>query len=761
VVFVALWCAARLAAITWREWLDRGSVWGSAGLGLRILGAAVLGLCLAMPQVLPFLEYLQHSSILAERSATQVPLKAISWPLYAFPDLMGNPARPYMLSYALPPPNYEAANTCYLGAFAMLAAAAALCFAARVRAARFFVPAFVLWFFYAYDIGGAAELVAKIPGMDLGPINRSQSMGLFAMSACAAISVHALSDANLRARWKYALGILLVGAAAMGFTADHAWSLFSKLRRSGYAKGMAPGVDAYFPLHMQYIVASFAAGVLALFALSLLRHARLKQLMQVCVLVVVFLQSGWLLRDYNPTIEDKFLYPVTPAIVKLQRIATNEPPLILGTDVVPPHANLVYGTKSLSSYDAMWVRDYDMLYRALFGRGGNWRLVSQTTAKALRIFGIRALLSPGTWVRVDSLGDEVLISPADVYPVGSILPGQPVVQTILGQRQRLQGIVLQFSALAKPTRCTVELRLEDMLSGELIAETSWKTDDWVNDHNGRSEQLFHFEAMPDARWRQMRLTVSSPDATPDNCVTMWARDDYWYWNAYVLHQEPIRDVIWNTSPPVQRRGWRPHGHLSRAGEPLRGGLLLDQTYDLDQWIPLRPFSGFTLALIKDAVPRYTSVSRGIATRRAREDFKLVSEGDLDPARVVVLSLPEGSAIDSARTHPDAVEPDVEVLLDDSDHARLRVVRESPGYLVLRRAFFPGWLATLNGREVSVMRADFGFCAVALPAGESTVDYFYRPDSFANGVRIAAISPVLAGLLYLLTRRRGRIVPRAV
>jgi len=760
VVFVALWCVARMCAIAWREWLDRGSTWGSLALGARILVAALLGACLAAPQLLPFLEYLERSTILGERSAAQAPLAGITWPLYAFPDLMGNPTRPYHLGYLLPPPNYEAANTCYLGAFAMIAAASALLFIFRVRAARYFVPAAAGWFLFAYDIGGAAGFAAAIPGMGLGPINRSQSLGLFSMSVCAAIVVHALSDASLRGRWKFALAILLAGAAAFGGTAAQAWELFGKLRRSGYAKALPAGTDAYIPAHMQYIAATCAAGLLALLLLSCLRRARWQRPCQLAILAVVFLQSGWLMRDYNPTVEDRFVYPVTPTIEKLQRFAATEPLVILGGDTLPPHVNSVYGIQSLSSYDAMWVREYDMLYRAAFGPGGNWRLALQTSTDAIRRFGARLLLSPGTWVRVDSLADDVLISPGDVYLVGPILPGEPVVQTIVGQRERLQGIALQFSSLASPARCTVEARLEDVISGQLVASSRWRSDEWTNDHNGRREVLFHFEAMPDARHRPLRLTISSPDATPENCVSLWARNDYWYWNKHTLLQQPLQHVIWSTRFSLQRPGRRPHGELRRGDEPKSGGLLMDQSYDLDRWTPLKPMSGYTFALLKDPLPRYTTVSRGIATRRATDDFKLVSMGKLDPAKVVVISLPEGPAIDSARTHPDTPEPPVEVLLDRSEHARLRVVRESPGYLVLRRAFYPGWEAILNGERVPVQRADFAFCAVELPAGESTLDFVYRPKSFRNGLWIAGLSPLIAALLYAATRKRGRIVRSA-
>ncbi len=761
VLLVALWIATRLAGIAWREWLDRGSARGALWLAVRILLSALIGVALGAPQIMPFLEYLRNSTILVWRSSDQTPLNPFTWLLYAFPDLFGNPARLYHLNYALPPPNFESANTCYLGACAMVVAASAALFVKHVRAARFFVAAALLWFFYAYDFFGVGRLLGNIPTLDLAPLNRSQPIGLFAMSACAAIATHAIATEAVNARWKGALVTLLVGGGAMWFTTVKTWSFFSMLRRSAYAKGMPPGSDAYFPEHMQFIVVSFAVGLAALVALWWTRSKWPQTLLQFAILGVVFLQSGWVMRDYNPTAEDKFVYPTTASIQELKRIAKDEPVVILGSDTLPPHTNSVYGITSLSSYDAMWIRKYDELYRESFGLGGgNWRLVLQTKAKWIRRFGARFVASPGNWVRVDSLCDNVLISGDDLYTTSEILPGGEVVQTIEGHRERLQGIAFQFAIPPRPVHCTLELKLEDIISGSVVATKSVKTDGWVNDRFGRHEELFDFEPLIDARFRPLRVTISSPDASPGNAVAMFGRKDYWYWNAFVRLKQPIHEVIWNIEPSPRRPGHRPHGRLSVAGKALQGGLLMDQAYDLEHWQKLAQIPGFTIAALVDHVARYTTVSRGIATRRIEDDFKLVHEGNLDPHHVVVLSLPGKSAIDSARGRGEIQEPAVEVLRDDPDHALLQVTRETPGYMVLRRVFFPGWEARVNGKRVPLLRADYAFCAVELDAGTSIVDFVYSPASFRIGLWIAALAPLLGGLLLFATRRRGRIVRHA-
>jgi len=92
---------------------------------------------------------------------------------------------------------------------------------------------------------------------------------------------------------------------------------------------------------------------------------------------------------------------------------------------------------------------------------------------------------------------------------------------------------------------------------------------------------------------------------------------------------------------------------------------------------------------------------------------------------------------------------------------LRVARDTPGYLVLRRTFFPGWKARVNGAPAPVFRADYAFCAVELPAGESSIELYYQPSSFRTGAWIAALVPLLGALILWLTRDLCRIVPWAL
>jgi hypothetical protein len=92
----------------------------------------------------------------------------------------------------------------------------------------------------------------------------------------------------------------------------------------------------------------------------------------------------------------------------------------------------------------------------------------------------------------------------------------------------------------------------------------------------------------------------------------------------------------------------------------------------------------------------------------------------------------------------------------------------PGWLVLRDRDWPGWRATVTSgnasgppRVVPIERADRLFRAVALPAGEHTVEFRYAPRRFLAGAAISGASWLLllaaaSGLLLRARRHHGRI-----
>jgi hypothetical protein len=121
---IGAWLVARLVGMWRRQASERSARIELARTFGKIALALVLALGLAAFQVLPFLEYLEHSRVLEQRSLRQTPLDPRWWPLQIFPDALGSPAGIWRISELIPPPNYELVNMSYGGGAALFLALA-------------------------------------------------------------------------------------------------------------------------------------------------------------------------------------------------------------------------------------------------------------------------------------------------------------------------------------------------------------------------------------------------------------------------------------------------------------------------------------------------------------------------------------------------------------------------------------------------------------------------------------------------------------
>ncbi|MEW5961376.1 MAG: YfhO family protein, partial [Chloroflexota bacterium] len=88
-----------------------------------------------------------------------------------------------------------------------------------------------------------------------------------------------------------------------------------------------------------------------------------------------------------------------------------------------------------------------------------------------------------------------------------------------------------------------------------------------------------------------------------------------------------------------------------------------------------------------------------------------------------------------------------------ERVEIAVALESPGWLILTDAAYPGWQATLDGRPVEIMPANLLFRSIAVPAGAHTVVFQFKPRSFQLGLAVSAAALALTAVgLVLLARR---------
>jgi uncharacterized membrane protein YfhO len=84
---------------------------------------------------------------------------------------------------------------------------------------------------------------------------------------------------------------------------------------------------------------------------------------------------------------------------------------------------------------------------------------------------------------------------------------------------------------------------------------------------------------------------------------------------------------------------------------------------------------------------------------------------------------------------------------------LRVRAPARGFLLADQDF-PGWRATVDGAPAPILRANYLFRAVEVPAGESTVEFRYVPTSLWLGAAITAATLLAVGIVTWLRRPRA-------
>jgi hypothetical protein len=84
---------------------------------------------------------------------------------------------------------------------------------------------------------------------------------------------------------------------------------------------------------------------------------------------------------------------------------------------------------------------------------------------------------------------------------------------------------------------------------------------------------------------------------------------------------------------------------------------------------------------------------------------------------------------------------------DTDGARRSI-------LVLTDSWYPGWKATVDGKDATVHRVDYLVRGVAVPAGRHRIEFRYEPLSWRVGWIVSLLAGVLIVLAAVVGRRRG-------
>jgi hypothetical protein len=156
------------------------------------------------------------------------------------------------------------------------------------------------------------------------------------------------------------------------------------------------------------------------------------------------------------------------------------------------------------------------------------------------------------------------------------------------------------------------------------------------------------------------------------------------------------------------------------------------------------------------------VDRALRVDKADQALDRFVEPGFDPRRQVILE----DANNVRESNPATMEPAegtagrVRWLTDSADDLRLEVRSEKASWLVVLDSWDPGWSASIDGHATDMLRADYNFRAVRVPAGTSIIRMSFQPPGLVLGAVISgvAVALIVAALVvpqsYRYARRRS-------
>jgi hypothetical protein len=163
--------------------------------------------------------------------------------------------------------------------------------------------------------------------------------------------------------------------------------------------------------------------------------------------------------------------------------------------------------------------------------------------------------------------------------------------------------------------------------------------------------------------------------------------------------------------------------------------------DRDLDLPLIYDGGPRIYRNDGALPEAFVAGRARAVEDEDKQIATLVAPTFDPKTEVVLEQPAPLPVPAAQLGK------VVGTVDSREQAganrvTLKVNMTGAGYLVLTDTYYPGWQVIVDDQPAEIQRADYVYQAVALDAGEHTVEFRYRPRSFELGAWITLGAAVL-------------------
>ena len=139
---------------------------------------------------------------------------------------------------------------------------------------------------------------------------------------------------------------------------------------------------------------------------------------------------------------------------------------------------------------------------------------------------------------------------------------------------------------------------------------------------------------------------------------------------------------------------------------------------------------------QEALPRAWIVHSAQRVGSGKEALDLLDSDKVDPKETVLLE----EELPQQMSQPDPASAErAEVKEYQPNRIQVETSTEGPGLLVLSEVYYPSWKAYVDGQPTSIHVADQLLRAVAIPAGEHTVELRYESWTLRAGITISLVA----------------------
>lgn len=184
---------------------------------------------------------------------------------------------------------------------------------------------------------------------------------------------------------------------------------------------------------------------------------------------------------------------------------------------------------------------------------------------------------------------------------------------------------------------------------------------------------------------------------------------------------------------------------------------------LDKWTG-SPFRvafeqpGATIYEYRSPLPRVAIYRRVVRAASESSALEMLTDPRFEPRGEAIVES-TSAELDALAASPRSTVKSGRLAAYTSRYARAEVDAEGLALVVLNDTAFPGWNATIDGRPSPVVRANYLFRGLVVPAGKHVVEFRYQPSSFSIGATLSALALLGFALTFFSgtfrLRRRAR------